>query len=954
MSSRQLPPSSPRRLLAALSVALPLAMLADAAPAAVLISQVYGGGAATSGSPAYKHDYIELRNTSAEAAPLAGLSLQYGSATGTGNWSTLSLSGTIPANGFFLVRTNTTGTLGADLPTPDLSVANGLNMSASNGKVALVTGTTALSGACPTANVLDLVGYGTANCAEGSAAPALTNMLAAFRGNAGCTDTASNAADFSTGTPAARNSSSTATACGSSGGGSGGGGGGGTGTTPTDLSIGAIQGDGGTSPHVGKSVRTSGVVTRLTNNGFFMQSLTGDGNDATSDAILVFTSSAPTVSVGQLLQVTATVTEFATGSSTVTQLTSPSITVQGSGYTIMPTPVSLPVAGGLERFEGMLVTLAGPLTVNQNYFQARFGQLTLSAGGRLEVPTNRHRPGAQAQALAADNAARRVVLEDGSSLQNVNPTAFTSFNGVAAAPRGGDTLGAITGVIDYGPSTASASGIGDYRILPLNNSALVYTNSHPRPATVPAVGGNVKVGSFNVLNYFTSFSDGNAVTVNGNLTSSSGCTLGGAASNGNCRGANSLAEFQRQQAKIVTALTAINADALGLMEIQNNGVAAQNLVNALNAQLGAGTYAVAPGAAAGQVGDDAIKTTIIYKPARLAPVGSSVIDSDPINNRPTVAQHFAAANGERFTLVVNHFKSKGSCPSSGDTDYNGNFDAGDGQGCWNALRVQQANRLRTFVGQLQNSANGSANVLVVGDLNAYAQEDPVHALTSNGFVDQIGRFSSFGYSYVFDGAAGRLDHAIATSSLSAKVSGVAHWHINADESLAHDYNLEFKQPACVACAPDPYAATAYRSSDHDPVVLGLNLYKTITGTTARDTLTGSAGDDLITGGVGADTLTGGAGTNLYIYSSMRDAGDLITDFVPGKDWLDLRQLLAGLGWAGSNPVADGRVRFVASGTGTALQIDADGPGGPGGWRGLVTFANVSPAAFLSSPSLIAR
>ncbi|MDT7837608.1 ExeM/NucH family extracellular endonuclease [Aquabacterium sp. OR-4] len=951
MSSRQLPPSSPRRLLASLSLALPLVMLADTASAAVLISQVYGGGAATSGSPSYKHDYIELRNTGAEAVSLSGLSLQYGSSTGTGSWSSLSLSGTIPAHGFFLVRTNTTGTLGADLPTPDLSATNGLNLSASNGKVALVNGTSALSGACPTANVLDLVGYGSANCAEGTATPALTNMLAALRSNAGCTDTGSNSADFSTGTPAARNSATTATACSGSGGGSGGGG---TGTTPVDLTIGAIQGESGTSPHVGKLVRSSGVVTKLTNTGFFMQSLTGDGNDATSDGILVFTSSAPTVSPGQLVQVTATVTEFATGSSTVTELTSPSVVVQGDGYTIAPTAVTLPVAGGLERFEGMLVTLSGPLTVNQNYFQARYGQLTLSAGGRLEVPTNRHRPGAQAQALMADNAARRVVLDDGSSLQNVNPTAFTSFNGIAAAPRGGDSFSAITGVIDYGPSTATASGIGDYRILPLNNSTLTYSNSHPRLATAPAVGGNVKLASFNVLNYFTSFTDGNAVTATGAQTTSAGCTLGGATATSNCRGANSLDEFQRQQAKIVAAISSINADALGLMEIQNNSVAAQNLVHALNTQMGSGTYAVAPGAAAGVVGTDAIKTTVIYKPAKLAPVGNSVTDTDEVNNRPTLAQHFATANGERFTLVVNHFKSKGSCPSAGDADYAGNFDAGDGQGCWNGLRTQQANRLRSFVGQLQSSASGSANVVVVGDLNAYAQEDPVYALTSNGFVDQIGRFHSFGYSYVFDGAAGRLDHAITSAALSAKVSGVAHWHINADESLAHDYNREFKQPACATCATDPYAATVYRSSDHDPVVLGLGLYKYITGTAARDTLTGTAGDDLITGGVGADTLTGGAGTNLYIYNSMRDAGDLITDFVPGKDWVDLRQLLAGLGWTGSNPVAEGRVRFVASGTGTALEIDADGPAGAGGWRGLVTFANVSPAAFSTQPSLIAR
>jgi predicted extracellular nuclease len=148
---------------------------------------------------------------------------------------------------------------------------------------------------------------------------------------------------------------------------------------------------------------------------------------------------------------------------------------------------------------------------------------------------------------------------------------------------------------------------------------------------------------------------------------------------------------------------------------------------------------------------------MIYKPARLSRVGEAQSDTDPVNNRPPLAQTFAALNGQRFTLVVNHLKSKGSCPSAGDSDYAGNFDSGDGQGCWNALRVQQAERLSTWVGTLADAA-GTSDAVLLGDFNSYAQEDPVATLTSSGFVDQIGRFNSFGYSYVFDGASGRLDH----------------------------------------------------------------------------------------------------------------------------------------------------------------------------------------------------
>ena len=345
---------------------------------------------------------------------------------------------------------------------------------------------------------------------------------------------------------------------------------------------------------------------------------------------------------------------------------------------------------------------------------------------------------------------------------------------------------------------------------------------------------------------------------------------------------------------------------------------------------------------------------MIYKPAKLALVGAPSSDPDAINNRPPLAQTFAAANGEKFTLLVNHLKSKGSCPAANDTDAAGNVDSGDGQGCWNALRLQQAQRLRTFVAQVQ-STSGSNDVLLVGDFNAYAQEDPIFDLTSSGYVDQSGRFETFGYSYVFDGTAGRLDHAIATATLSPKVVGTVHWHIDADESVAQDYNVEFKQPACAACAPDPFDATLpFRASDHDPVLVGLALFKNLIGGAGRDTIVGSPGDDVIIGGAGADTLTGGAGVNVFVYGSMRDAGDTVTDFVPGKDFLDLRTLLAGLGYTGADPVADGWVRFVAVAGGTSLQIDTDGPANGAVFRPLLTLSNVAPSGLNPARDLIVR
>jgi len=696
-----------------------------------------------------------------------------------------------------------------------------------------------------------------------------------------------------------------------------------SGVTPIPV----IQGSGATSPLEGQTVTTEGVVTRVNNNGFFMQDETGDGDPATSDGIFVFTGAAPTVAAGQKVRLTGQVTEFNTGAATnaltlanpVTELTGISgLTVLPSGHAVLPVTIPFPetVDGELERYEGMLVRIDAELTASQNYFQGRYGQVTVSAGGRLVKPTNLYRPGSpEALALADDNARRRLILDDGTSAQNPVPIPYIGDDNTL---RAGDTLPGIVGVIDYGLATSSSSGLADYRIHPVEPVNFERVNA--RTAAPGDVGGNVRVASFNVLNYFTTLNQAGA-----------SCFPSGTASD--CRGANNATEFARQQAKIVAALAAIRADAVGLIEIENNGeTAVNNLVAALNAAMGAGTYA-SVGLPAGGTGGDAIRMAIIYRPAKLAAVGSALSDTDPDHNRPPLAQTFAAANGEKFTLVVNHFKSKGSCPVAGDA----NADQGDGQGCWNARRVQQSQALQAFVASLQASS-GSDDVVVMGDLNAYGREDPVAVLLDNGYVDLISRFNGdAGYSYVFDGEAGYLDHALATPSLSAHITGATEWHINADEPSVIDYNTEFKPQ-------DLYAPSAYRSSDHDPVVVGLSLLKTLTGTAGRDVIVGTPGDDVITGGPGADTLTGGAGSDVFVYVSMRDADDTITDFVPGVDRLDLAQLLASLGISQGVALAYSHVRVVDVGGGASVQIDADGAAGAATFRPLATLRGVSAAA----------
>ncbi|GGX82410.1 ExeM/NucH family extracellular endonuclease [Massilia dura] len=565
-----------------------------------------------------------------------------------------------------------------------------------------------------------------------------------------------------------------------------------------------IQGGGAASPVAGTVQTTEGIVTAKVAGGFFVQDANGDGDPATSDGLFIYSASAAGgVAVGQRVRITGKITEFTPSGAnrSYTEMTDVTATsVLSSGHSLVPANIALPNAR-LDQVEGMLVRFAGPLTVSQTTYLGARGELTLSAG-RLEIPTNRYAPrSAEALALAATNAANRIVLDDGIF---VTPTVIP-YIGEGNTVRAGDTVHDLTGVIDFG---ALGGGGAGFKLQPTVAPSLVRANPRETAPALPA--GNVKVASANVLNFFTTFTNGtNAAGQTGQ-----GCTVGNSTSQGNCRGADNLAEYVRQRDKIVNQLKAIDADVVGLMEIQNDGDSATSvLVNSLNAAYGAPVYAVVP--KPGATGTDAIRVAMIYKPASVALVGGALADADSVNNRPPMAQTFRAANGEKFSVIVNHLKSKGSCPSGSGLD----ADNGDGQSCWNATRVAQAQRLvNTFVPQVQAAA-GDQDVLLIGDMNSYGKEDPITAITAKGFVDQLERFArpaGVPYSYVFGHEAGYLDHALASASLSAQIAGAAEWHNNADEPEVIDYNTNGKPQ-------DLYDAQPYRASDHDPLVVSLSL-----------------------------------------------------------------------------------------------------------------------------------
>ncbi|MBN1681679.1 MAG: ExeM/NucH family extracellular endonuclease [Anaerolineae bacterium] len=573
------------------------------------------------------------------------------------------------------------------------------------------------------------------------------------------------------------------------------------------IPVHAIQGSGMLSPMVNGDYTVEGVVvgdfqdTGAAFGGFFIQEedSEGDNNPATSEGVFVYDDGfGVDVQIGDVVRVTGRVLEYDSDGVSLTELGRlQSVTVCESGISVTPSAITLPLASvsDWERYEGMLVTFPQALTVNDVYDLGRYGTVTLVAGGRLYVPTHKAAPGADAAALQAQNDLRRVVLDDGSGQQNRDPAGFpaSGLSGTNSL-RAGDTITGLTVVVDH--------RFGEYRVQAVG--PVEFDSANPRANAPEPVGGRLRVAGFNVLNYFNGDGSGGGFPTS--------------------RGADNPDEFRRQRDKIISGLLGLDADIIGLIEIENDGdgpdSAIADLVDGLNAIAGAGTYAYINDPAGWRLPDqgaDEIKQALIYRPAAVTPVGDPAFTLDPPydSRRPPVAQTFEdAATGERLTVVVNHFKSKGCTGASGD-----NADQGDGQGCWNAERVQAAHTLTAWLAS-DPTGSGDPDVLLLGDFNAYGQEDPVTTLAAAGYTNLDRYFEGNDvYSYVYEGQSGTLDYAFASDSLVPQVNGLTTWHINADEPTVLDYNQEYKSDQQVTAF---YDAGPFRSSDHDPVLVGLS------------------------------------------------------------------------------------------------------------------------------------
>jgi len=607
----------------------------------------------------------------------------------------------------------------------------------------------------------------------------------------------------------------------------------------------AIQGSGSATPLAGRTVTTQGVVVgdfqglSPALGGFYLQDVTGDGDPLTSNGIFVFNRGRTTVSLGSVVRVTGRAEEFQDQTQISATVTGAAIIDCGIAATVEPTDVYLPFPedeGGvpyLERYEGMLVRLPQTLFVTEHFQLGRFGQVVLSSGDRLFQPTQVTTPGPAALALQAENNRNRIIIDDQLNNQNPDPILFGRGGKTLTASntlRGGDTATGIVGVMTYTWAGHAASG-NAFRVRPVGawgGGVPDFKPSHPRPAKPEPVGGRVRVASFNLFNYFNTFGPGN-------------CTAGVGGEPVDCRGAANDLELERQAAKIVAAIVGLDADVIGVQELENDGYGPESAIADLVARLDAattpGSYAaIDVDAATGQLnalGHDAIKVGFIYRPATVTPVGrTAVLNSGAFGlfttqegvrqrNRPALAQSFEEnASGAQFTAVVNHLKSKATSCEGNISPVGPDPDLGDGQGNCNKTRTTAAQELVAWL-DTDPTGIGDPDVLIIGDLNAYAREDPLTALTEAGYTDLLrAQLGAQSYTFAFSGQWGSLDYALTSPTLTPQVAGVTSWHINADEPGVLSYCTRFKSANQVISlyAPDPF-----RSSDHDPVLVGLAL-----------------------------------------------------------------------------------------------------------------------------------
>ena len=539
------------------------------------------------------------------------------------------------------------------------------------------------------------------------------------------------------------------------------------------VPIGTVQGSAQRSPLEGEEVMVEGVVTGNFGKhlgGWFLQDA-GDGDPATSDAVFVLSDGDSPVRRGDRLRIRGRVLEHGEGDATLTALQPVEQEVLEAGARIEPVVIDGPPADW-ERLEGMQVWIQAPLVISGHRDLGREGVLVTSFDGRLPAPTEIALPGADARAVAAQHAERTVLID--AATQARTPRHLWYLPEDQQSPRTGSRLTGVQAVVDQRD--------GQYRLQLLDTPVL-----HPAPRPQPPeVEGELRLAVFNLENLFNGDGEG------GDFPTP--------------RGARSADEYARQLARLQASLQMLAPDIAAVMELENDGYGPESSIAQLAAALGPDWRYVDTGEGPGE---DAIRVGLLYRASAVQPVGRpATLEGGPFGTRSRVplAQAFRAGDGPAFTVVANHFKSKGCGEAVGM-----NQDQDDGQGCWNALRTDSARRLVEWLAT-DPTGSGTDLAALVGDLNSYGMEDPVRLLRDSGWQDVFAGRES--YSYVFAAQAGRLTHAFVTPALAERLRGAETWHSNSDEPV----NVGYRSGNDGEILQKPW-----RSSDHDPVLIGVDV-----------------------------------------------------------------------------------------------------------------------------------
>ncbi|WP_329092342.1 lamin tail domain-containing protein [Streptosporangium sp. NBC_01469] len=770
-------------VVAATMTALP--STANALSSDVVISAVYGGGG-NSGA-IFKNDYIELANTTGSPIDVSGWSVQYASAAGV-VFQLTRLTGSIPANGKYLVQQAAGAAGSVNLPTPD--DIGTIPMSGTSGVVALVTTQIPLVGCgtlCSTApNVKDLVGYGATANVETLAASGLTNTTAIARVGA-LTDTDNNAADFVSGVPKATNSAGTTVTAGDPGGP--------VDPTPGTTRIHDIQGSGRISPIVGQNVtNVPGIVTavRVTGNsrGFWFQDPSADADPLTSEGLFVFTgSTSPTVAIGDSVLVTGRVTEYrpATGAQTLTELGGTINTIRLTGGNALPAAVPVAFPDAYTKSGSLEAQPLEPSSYVLDWLEIHEGmRITVAQETRLISPVNTEfselwvtlKPGQNPTPRGGSIYAGYDALSSGRLL-------ILSLNGAPAANVGSTLAAGTTGPLDY-------QSFGGYVLLATQLGTITEGGLKRQKVLPPKKQGDLSVATYNVENL--------AAT-------------------------NPAAKFARLAEAVVNNLG--KPDIIALEEIQDNNGATNNGVVAADETVakfiaaiqaaGGPTYdwrSVNPndGTDGGEPGGN-IRPVFLFNPARVTFVDRPGGDADTavsvVRERPTSNQislsvspgrinptsgawassrkplvgEFRYDGDKQLFVVANHFNSKG-----GDAPLSAAVQPPVRSS--EVQRVKQATEVRDFVKDLSVKSAGRAEVIVLGDLNDYQFSPTLQTITENGtllktLIDTLPVDQR--YSYVFDGNSQVLDHILISPAIKGYSYGVV--HINAefsDQASDHD------------------------------------------------------------------------------------------------------------------------------------------------------------------------